>query len=99
MSVQELVKLLIMARNYHISQCVNVETCAECDYKDVNCKCLHVAEYLIKHGIDSEHVKHGRWKGNGMGDFACSLCSNEVSGNFYPYCPYCRAKMDEVYHE
>lgn len=46
--------------------------------------------------VDAEPVRHGRWKGSGMGDYYCSLCSEEVSGNYYPYCPNCGAKMDEV---
>ena len=39
-------------------------------------------------------VKHGRWKGAGMGDYMCSWCATVVSGNRYRYCPNCGSKMD-----
>lgn len=53
-------------------------------------------EYTIDNlpTVDAEPVKHGRWKGSGMGDHCCSLCSEEVSGYYYAYCPYCGAKME-----
>lgn len=44
--------------------------------------------------IDAEPVKHGRWKGEGMGDYSCSLCTEIVSGNTYNYCPYCGTRME-----
>ena len=44
--------------------------------------------------VDAEPVRHGLWKGNGMGDHCCSLCGEEVSGHYYAYCPYCGAKME-----
>ena len=40
-------------------------------------------------------VVHGRWKGAGMGDYCCSLCSEVVSGNEHNFCPNCGAKMDK----
>ena len=39
---------------------------------------------------------HGRWKGAGMGDYRCSLCSEVVSGNNHNYCPNCGARMEGV---
>jgi rubrerythrin len=35
-----------------------------------------------------------RWKGEGFGDFSCSLCTEIVSGNDHNFCPNCGAKMD-----
>ena len=43
---------------------------------------------------DVAPVVHGRWKGAGMGDYYCSLCCEEVSGNRHKFCPNCGAKMD-----
>lgn len=36
----------------------------------------------------------GRWKGEGLGDYSCSLCTEIVSGNNHNYCPNCGAKME-----
>ena len=46
--------------------------------------------------IAAEPVKHGRWKGVGMGDYMCSWCATVVSGNEWHYCPNCGADMREV---
>lgn len=46
--------------------------------------------------IKAEPIKHGRWKGAGMGDYMCSWCGEVVSGNRYHYCPNCGARMEEV---
>ena len=43
---------------------------------------------------DVAPVVHGWWKGAGMGDYYCSLCCEEVSGNRHKFCPNCGAKMD-----
>lgn len=45
--------------------------------------------------VDAVEVVHGRWKGAGMGDYFCSLCSEVVSGNEHNFCPNCGAKMDK----
>lgn len=39
-------------------------------------------------------MRVGRWKGEGMGDYSCSLCGKIVSGNHREECPNCHAKMD-----
>ena len=39
-------------------------------------------------------MRVGRWKGEGMGDYSCSLCGEVVSGNHREKCPNCHAKMD-----
>lgn len=44
----------------------------------------------------AEPIKHGRWKGAGMGDYMCSWCTTIVSGNLYHYCPNCGAIMDGI---
>ena len=46
--------------------------------------------------VDAEPVRHGRWKGEGMGDYSCILCGEVVSARDYRYCPYCGAKMDPI---
>lgn len=53
--------------------------------------------FHTKHGKDVEFakVRHGRWKGWGMGDYCCTQCGMIVSGNKFKYCPYCGAKMDD----
>lgn len=58
-----------------------------------NKRCHYFVDYFVDVSSVSE-IKRGRWKGAGMGDFACSLCSEVVSGNKYSYCPHCGAKMD-----
>lgn len=41
-------------------------------------------------------VRHGRWKGAGIGDYRCSECWEVYSGgNEFTYCPTCGAKMKE----
>lgn len=40
------------------------------------------------------NMRRGRWKGEGMGDYSCSLCGEVVSGNHRKECPNCHAKMD-----
>ena len=47
--------------------------------------------YCPRCGAD---MREGRWKGEGMGDFSCSLCGEVVSGNHREKCPNCHAKMD-----
>ena len=43
---------------------------------------------------DFVEVKHGRWKGAGLGDYLCSECWEVYSGgNDFNYCPNCGAKM------
>ena len=37
--------------------------------------------------------KEGRWKGNGMGDYRCSVCWHVIGGKT-KYCSECGAKMD-----
>ena len=63
------------------------------------CKC---SECLTSYGcLDTPYcpncgadMREGRWKGEGMGDFSCSLCGEIVSGNHREKCPNCHAKMD-----
>lgn len=45
--------------------------------------------------------KQARWKGAGLGDYYCSLCCEEVSGNREQRCPNCNALMytDEEYQK
>ena len=45
--------------------------------------------------VDAVPVRHGMWKGEGMGEYSCSLCGKSVSGNYFNYCPHCGAKMDD----
>ena len=48
---EKLAKLINEAKEYHISECVKMLTCAECSYKGTNCKDLHKAEYLVQNGV------------------------------------------------
>lgn len=56
--------------------------------REVAITCVKYAE-----AADVAPVKHGRWKGAGMGDYSCSLCCGLVSGNTYKFCPNCGADM------
>lgn len=53
-----------------------------------------LSEIYALESADVAPVVHGRWKGAGMGDYYCSLCCEEVSGNRHKFCPNCGAKMD-----
>ncbi len=45
--------------------------------------------------VEFAEVKHGRWKGAGLGDYLCSECWEVYSGgNKFNYCPNCGAKMN-----
>ena len=60
------------------------------------CKhCIYFEEQPVP-TIEAEPIKHGRWKGAGMGDYMCSWCGEVVSGNRYHYCPNCGARMDLI---
>ena len=48
-------------------------------------------DYCSNCGAD---MRVGRWKGEGMGDYSCSLCGEVVSGNHRKECPNCHVKMD-----
>lgn len=63
-----------------------------------NMACPYCMDYQCKRTCTCEYVKvkHGRWKGAGMGDYMCSWCGEVVSGNRYHYCPNCGADMREV---
>ena len=52
---------------------------------------LEYAEYMPK--VDAVEVKKARWKGEGFGEYSCSLCGEIVTGNEYNYCPNCGAYM------
>lgn len=44
--------------------------------------------------IKEDKKREGRWKGAGLGDYACSLCGGQYSGaDHFKYCPDCGAKM------
>lgn len=45
--------------------------------------------------VDVAEKNEGGWKGQGFGDYRCSLCWETYSGaNRFSYCPNCGAKMD-----
>ena len=59
-------------------------------------KTYEATEQAYKNGYEKgrkDAVKHGRWKGAGMGDYYCSLCQRLVNPRTN-YCPHCGAKMD-----
>ena len=43
--------------------------------------------------VNTVEGKEARWKGEGFGDYSCSLCGEIVTGNEYNYCPNCWAYM------
>lgn len=61
------------------------------DYAWCNRKNKLRSNYCPNCGAD---MRVGRWKGEGMGDYSCSLCGEVVSGNHREKCPNCHAKMD-----
>ena len=66
---------------------------ASCNLEDECCSNVDAVENQPT--IGSEPVKHGRWRGVGMGDYSCSICGEEISGNYHNYCPNCGADMRE----
>lgn len=40
-----------------------------------------------------KYTPTARWKGEGFGDYSCSLCGTEHNGKL-TYCPHCLAKMN-----
>lgn len=82
--------------------------CRSCDSKNCSgCNLLTLEEMLCKGDFDClmdesrsivatpESLRpKGRWKGEGLGDYSCSLCTEIVSGNNYNYCHICGAKME-----
>ena len=43
---------------------------------------------------DVAEVKRGRWKGEGLGDYRCSLCGSITTHTRTNFCPNCGANMD-----
>lgn len=41
-------------------------------------------------------VDGARWKGAGLGDYYCSYCMEEVTGNTLTECPNCHSEMDVI---
>lgn len=39
--------------------------------------------------------KRGRWKGEGLGDYRCSLCGEVNTRTRTNYCPNCGAQMEK----
>ena len=71
---------------------------SEIDYPDVDFSdefAVEVDDICEIPAADVAPVVHGRWKGEGMGDYSCSLCTEIVNGNDYHYCPNCGAHMKD----
>ena len=70
-------------------------------------ECVDLGRKLIKEipTADVVEVRHGEWVESvnkfGLGQSNCSICGGYMDGYVhYPYCPYCGAKLGEVYiHE
>ena len=92
-----------------MAEYIEIIECRDCESKNCDgCNVFVLSQMLNDGKLDSlmdEHhsiipaadvapVVHGRWKGEGMGDYSCSLCTEVVSGNEYNYCPNCGARMD-----
>ena len=71
--------------------------CNECDWEgDSHCSCeIFGVQLANAPTIEAKPVVYGRWEGAGMGDYYCSLCSEEISGNYHNFCPNCGADMRE----
>ena len=77
---------------------IDIKKIKPMDFPSTEMDGLDVVQYLnTLPAVDAVEVVHGRWKGAGMGDYFCSLCSEVVSGNEHNFCPNCGAKMDGVF--
>lgn len=69
-------------------------------------KCINEAP-----AVDAEPVRHGKWLFSDYDYFTCSVCGGQYftgadstkdakamleNNAYYPYCPYCGARMDGV---
>ena len=74
------------------------------DIADWQAKCINEAP-----AVDAEPVRHGKWFFDEYDYFTCSVCGGQYftdadstkdakamleNNAYYPYCPYCGAKMD-----
>lgn len=54
-----------------------------------------IADALNKYqDADVVEVKHGRWKGEELGDYRCSLCGPITTHTRTNFCPNCGENMD-----
>ena len=74
-----------------IKSMVGIEAVPLEDYQSMERTVVKLTQAIA----EAEPVRHGRWKGAGMGDYMCSRCAEVVSGNRYHYCPNCGARMDK----
>lgn len=71
-------------------QCIYYPHCDEYPFDESGCDDYKDRSKFVE-------VRHGRWKGAGMGDHLCSICREVYSGgDKFNYCPNCGAKMKEV---
>lgn len=76
------------------------------DIADWQEKCINEAP-----AVDAEPVRHGKWLFSDYDYFTCSVCGGQYftgadstkdakamleNNAYYPYCPYCGARMDGV---
>lgn len=69
--------------------------------------CISALE--VSPAVDAEPVRHGKWLFSDYDYFTCSVCGGQYftgadstkdakamleNNAYYPYCPYCGAKMD-----
>lgn len=77
--------------------------CRNCTNDEHNCQynrewtlmdfCEKIENLGYVPAADVAPVRHGRWKGAGMGDYYCSLCQ-KLANPRTNYCPNCGARMD-----
>lgn len=83
---------LVVHGEWKYSPRENITICSKCGYEHyLGTYHQFATNYCPNCGDD---MRVGRWKGEGMGDYSCSLCGKVVSGNHREECPNCHAKMD-----
>ena len=55
--------------------------------------CNVLVEKMLKSLPSAQERKRGRWKGEGLGDYRCSLCGEVTRHARTNFCPNCGADM------
>ena len=85
---------------------IREERCYNCrNFKDMKCDYCGTADYIYMiedmPAADVAPVRHGRWEEASDGDgIVCPFCRTDFctiiyDTEYFNYCPYCGAKMDE----
>lgn len=86
-----------------------LRTAGECGGCEVELLQAVVKMVDAQEAVDAEPVRHGEWLFSDYDYFTCSVCGDQYftgadstkdakamleNNAYYPYCPYCGAKMD-----